>query len=104
MLVRVEGLPEAPLAAAAEFYARVMPGLPEDGESLVLLFPPADHTHRGWRAEAVASLARAMAPRRVNGLAGDDEAAATAASRWLEQAPGVTGQMLQLDDTRAGKG
>ena len=104
-VVRAEGLPGAPLAAAADFHARVLPDLLADagGDApLLLIFPPADHSHRGWRAEAVASLARSLAPARVNAVAGDDEAAIAAALQWLEQAPGVTGQVLQLDGQGAG--
>ena len=100
-VVRVRGLPEAPLAAAAEFYTRVVPTLQGD-TPLVLILPPADHQHRGWRAEVVASLARQFAPARVNAVVGDDEAAIAAATRWLADAPGVTGQVLQLDGQNAG--
>ena len=102
-LLRVEGLPEAPLAAAALFHSRDLPhiadlaGGPDDAITLVLA--PADHTHRGWRLAAVQSLARALAPRRVNALASDDAAAIAAALAWLEVSPGVTGQYWPLDGT-----
>ena len=95
-VVRVRGLPEAPLAAAADFYARVLPALKADTQ-VVLVFTPADPQHRGWRTEAVASLARQWAPTRLNAVVGDDEAAIAAAIRWLADAPGVAGQVLQLD-------
>lgn len=110
-LLRVGHLPEAALAAAAEFHARVLPEVLEDlarigpplaGEDLLLLFPPADHTHRAWRLAVVQSLAREHAPRRVNAIASDDEAAVAAALDYLANAPGVTGQYWPLDAEGAG--
>jgi hypothetical protein len=98
--VRVGGLPEGPLAAAAQFYAGVVPGLTV-AEDTVLVFHPADHTHRGWRLAAVQQLARDHAPIRVNALASDDEAAIAAALAYLETGPGVTGQYLPLDGNGA---
>jgi hypothetical protein len=106
MLVCVEELPERPLEAAARFYgdvpARVEDVLVEQGTDspltqLLLVFPPADHTHRAWRLAAVQELARRHAPVRVNAVASDDEAAIAAAERYLASAPGVTGQYLPLD-------
>jgi hypothetical protein len=104
-LIRVEDLPEAgPLAAAAEFYSRVAPLVEAASDAaLVLLFPPADHTHRGWRAAAVASLARAAAPRRINAIVSGDATEIAAALAYLEAAPGVTGQLLTLDSHGAGE-
>jgi hypothetical protein len=98
-LVRVEGLPEAPLEAAAAFHALWVPLLnrPPLGEDLLLIFPPADHSHRLWRLAAVQERARAAAPRRVNGVAADSEAAVTSAHAYLDSAPGVTGQYWPLD-------
>ena len=145
-VLRVGQLPEAALAAAAEFHARVLPQInpppkgegdrseagveghprygatsqrrdmppvplhypsdgppPRAGEDLVLIFLPADHTHRAWRLAAVQSLARELAPQRVNALASDSEKALSAALTYLNSAEGVTGQLLQLDDTGAGE-
>ena len=68
----------------------------------MIIFAPADHTHRAWRLAAVQGLARALAPRRVNALASDSEAAITAALAYLEGAAGLTGQYLPLDDAGAG--
>jgi len=105
-LHRVTGLPAAPLAAAAQFYAEHQPALlaalPGAGAALTLIFPPADHTHRAWRAAAIAELARAAVPGRVNALAGDDEVAIARAAEWLADAPGITGQCFELDGTGAG--
>ena len=104
-LLRIGPLPDGALAASARFHADVLPkvltelaGAPAD---LTLLFAPADHTHRGWRLAAVQGLAREHAPIRVNALASDDEAAIAAASRYLEAAEGVTGQLLILDGVGA---
>jgi hypothetical protein len=108
-LIRVEGLPASPVAAAAEFYSRVAPLVEGTGDAaLVLLFPPADHTHRSWRAAAVASLARGAVPRRINAIvsgdmAAPDSGAIAAALAYLEAAPGVTGQLLTLDSHGAGE-
>jgi hypothetical protein len=75
---------------------------PEGEGLLVLVFPPADHTHSAWRLAAVESLAREQAPRRVNAVASADEAAIAAALAYLVKAEGVTGQYLPLDSAGAG--
>ena len=97
----VSGLPDDPIAAAAAFYAAIVPSLPDAGD-LVLVFPAADHTHAAWRLAAVQSLARSRVPGRVNALSGGSEAARKAALAYLAAAPGLTGQVLPLDDTGAG--
>ncbi|MDB5723463.1 MAG: hypothetical protein JWQ16_217 [Novosphingobium sp.] len=74
-----------------------------DGEDVVLAFPTADHTHKGWRLAVVQQLARDAAPLRVNALSGGDEAAVAAAVAYLASAPGVTGQLLALDGNGAGE-
>jgi hypothetical protein len=73
-----------------------------EGVDVVLIFPPADHTHRAWRLAAVQGLAREYAPLRVNALASDDEAAIASALACLNGAPGLTGQYLALDGAGAG--
>jgi len=99
-------LPDGALAAAAEFHARVLPKvdakLADTADSCILVFPPADHTHRAWRLAAVQGLARAHAPLRVNAVAGDDPATIVAALAYLDSAHGVTGQLLPLDAVGAG--
>lgn len=102
-VVRVTGLPDAPLAAAAEFHSVWLPRIcpPRSGEDLLLAFPHADHTHRLWRLAAVQELARVAAPYRVNGVAADSEAAISSAMSYLDKAPGVTGQYWPLDVTGA---
>lgn len=101
-LLRVEGLPDDSLAAAAEFHARIVPLVRDAQAPVTLLFAPAAHDHADWRRAAVASLARAMAPARVNGLVSDDEAAIAAALAYLDSAAGVTGHLLPLDGEGAG--
>jgi hypothetical protein len=99
-VLRIEGLPDGALDAAAAFHAEWLEkarGIPpRNGEDLVLVFPPAPYDHRGWRLAAVQDLARAAAPMRVNGVVGDDEEAIAEAVAWLENAPGITGQLLEL--------
>ena len=76
---------------------------PEGEGLLTLIFPPADHSHRAWRLAAVQALAREYAPVRVNALASKSESAIAAALAYLGTAEGVTGQLLELDDTGAGE-
>ena len=99
MLLRIAGLPEAALAAAADFHARVLPQIiaTQPGKDLLLVFPPAEHSHRAWRLAAVQALAREHAPLRVNAIESADEAGIAAAEAFLAKAPGVTGQYLPLD-------
>jgi len=105
-LLRVEELPGEPLAAAAEFHARMLPQirmeLGEGPDHLALVFAPAGHAHRGWRLAAVQALAREYAPLRVNGIESGEEPATAAAAAWLAGANGVTGQLLALDGKGAG--
>ena len=135
--LRIEGLPEDPLAAAAAFHVEWLPRAfallgpprngevaagtadgggslpdarllqaapplhhpadgppPRGGEDLILIFAPADHTHRGWRLAAVQGLARDYAPRRINAVEAEGEAAIASTSAYLAAAPGLTGQCL----------
>ncbi len=96
-LVRIEGLPPAPLDAAAKFHARILPDLTR-GADLLLVFPSADHTHRLWRLAAVQELARAAAPHRVNAVAAASEAGIAAALNLIDSGQGITGQYLVLDE------
>ena len=93
----VEGLPDDPLDAAGVFHQHWLPHAEAslvEGEDLLLVFAPADHTHRGWRAAAVQGLARRYAPARANATTGDG-AANERISSYFEGAPGVTGQYLE---------
>lgn len=100
--VRIAGLPDDPLEAAAEFHARHVPELRATTEDLLVAFPAADHTHRGWRLAAVQMIARAKAPLRINAVSGGSEEAIAAAAEYLARAPGLTGQLISLDDFGAG--
>ncbi|MBC2665805.1 hypothetical protein H7F51_09740 [Novosphingobium flavum] len=105
MRLDVGPLPGDALAASAHFHAEILPRVREalsGGAVLTLVFAPAGHEHRGWRAELVASLARAHAPARINALASADEAAIAATLAYLADAPGLTGQYLALDGAGAG--
>ena len=98
-VLRITGLPAGALDAAAAFHSdwlsRARTAV-ADAEVLALVFAPASYDHRGWRLAAVQDLARAAAPGRVNAVAGGDEAAVAETLAWLEQAPGITGQLLEL--------
>ena len=100
--VAIAGLPDDPLAAAAAFHADHAAALRAVPADLLLVFPAADHTHRGWRLAAVQMLARAKAPLRINAVSGGGEAAILAAAEYLARAPGLTGQLISLDDEGAG--
>ncbi len=104
-LLRIDGLPEGALDAAALFHEAWLPRIraaASEGD-LLLAFPPADHTQRGWRLAALQQLARELAPLRVNAVASDEASALSAAEAYLAAAPGVTGQYLPLDGQGAGK-
>ncbi len=105
-VVRVEGLPENPLDAAAHFLTRQLPSIRRDCEdrpelALAITFEPAGHEHKAWRLAAIQSLARELSPARVNGVVGEDPAAIRQAVAYLEDAPGVTGQLLEVTGTLA---
>lgn len=92
--------------AAATFYRRdaIMIGaeLAKVPTSLTLIFPSASVDHSAWRRAAVADLARAHAPARINAIAGDDAAVTDAVCTWLERSPGITGQVFGVDGHGAG--
>jgi len=106
-VLRVEGLPDAPLDAAAAFHVDWLPRARAAlGErlDLALTFAPAGHQHRGWRLAAVQELAREAAPLRVNGLVGEGGEALAAMLDWLSQAEAITGQLLTVDGKTGEKG
>lgn len=100
-LMWIAGLPNDPLEAAAAFHAEHVARLRTATQDLLLVFPGADHTHRGWRLAAVQMLARANSPLRINAVSGGGEAAIAAAADYLARAPGLTGQLISLDDEGA---
>lgn len=98
-VLRIEGLPESALDAAAAFHSVWLGKVREDlggADALALTFPPAPYEHRGWRLAAVQGLARECAPKRINGIVGNEEHAIAQALEWLAQAPGITGQLLDV--------
>jgi hypothetical protein len=104
--LRVGALPDDPLAASAAFYAAVLPKilaqLAGGSDSLTVIFAPASHAHKDWRAAAIATLAREKAPQRINAVASDDEAAIAAAAAYFVAAPAITGHYFALDGAGAG--
>jgi len=99
-VLRVEGLPDGALDAAAAFHAEWLSRAREalaESDALALVFPGAAYDHRGWRLAAVQDLAREAAPKRVNGVVGDEERAVGTTLDWLAQAPGITGQLLAAE-------
>ena len=62
--------------------------------ALAIILPPAAHDHRDWRLALARDLAREVAPKRVNVVAGVPGEARAATLRFLSDAPGVTGQYL----------
>jgi hypothetical protein len=76
--------------------------LEPEQQVITIVFPPADFTHRDWRLAAVSGLARKHIPVRVNAISGGEGPARLAAMRYLESAPGLTGQYLPLDGEGAG--
>ncbi|MBO0749701.1 MAG: hypothetical protein J2O44_04620 [Porphyrobacter sp.] len=106
-VLRIEGLPQGALDAAAQFHAEWLPRAREalaEAGAVALVFPPAPYDHRGWRLAAVQDLAREAAPKRVNAVAGDDEPAIADTLAWLAQVPGITGQLLAVDGKSGAKG
>ncbi|MFN5779572.1 MAG: Rossmann fold domain-containing protein, partial [Novosphingobium sp.] len=95
-------MPDDPLEAAAAFHSQHVAGMRAATSDLLLVFPAADHTHRGWRLAAVQMLARAKAPLRVNAVVGGSAVSVVAAAEYLARAPGLTGQLISLDDEGAG--
>lgn len=102
--IAARDLPEDPLAASLAFDLHHRPAalavLALD-EDLLIEFDPASHTHEEWRRAAVAMLARAHAPLRVNAVAGAQGDRFEEVVRYLGQAPGVTGQYLQTAESGA---
>jgi len=98
-VLRIEDLPESALDAAARFHFEWLPKARSQlgaAESLALIFPVAAREHRGWRLAVVQDLAREAAPKRVNGVVGDDLRATDRTTDWLADAPGITGQLLDV--------
>ncbi len=97
--ITVSGLSSAPLDAAADFQHRFLPELRNraDKADVVVHLPFADHTHKSWRLAVIQELAREAAPSRVNAVVGEAGQGMSDALDYLAKAPGVTGQILELD-------
>lgn len=101
--LEVADLPAAALDAAGAFMAfhlEAARGLlsQSDCTALAIILPPAPHDHTDWRRALARDLAREVAPKRVNVVAGTPGEARTKALHFLEDAPGVTGQYLSCHD------
>ena len=101
--LEVTALPAAALDAAGAFMAfhlEAARGLlsQSDCAALAIILPPAPHDHTDWRRALARDLAREVTPKRVNVVAGTPGAALSQALRFLDNAPGVTGQYLSCDD------
>jgi len=105
-VLRIDGLPSGALDAAVEFHhiwlPKIRATLSGEADSLALVLPSAPVDHRDWRRGVARDLARELAPKRINLIAGDDAAAIAAILGYLEHAPGVTGQLLPVDSHGAG--
>jgi hypothetical protein len=101
--LEVTALPDAALDAAGAFMAfhlEAARGLlnQSDCTALAIILPPAAHDHTDWRRALARDLAREVAPKRVNVVAGVPGEARTRVLHFLSNAPGVTGQYLSCDD------
>jgi hypothetical protein len=106
-----------PADDAAHFYSTLMPmarkflsgekppsdvGLKGELDAIAFIFPFGGKEHEGWQRAAIQTLAREAAPKRVNGVIGDDRNginamnAIDAVADWLANAPGITGQVLEV--------
>lgn len=96
-MIAARDLPLAPLDAAAQFTAHILPSIRTDlASDCIILFDPADRPHAIWRRAMVEELAREAAPARINAIVGTAEDAIAATVEYLAKAPGVTGQIFEL--------
>ena len=101
IIIPIDDLPSGPLDAACEFHAVHLPRIRHNihavpVSNLVLVFGAAGPEHRAWRLAAIQELARELAPIRANAVAGNDEAARDEAVFYLNDSPGITGQLLTV--------
>lgn len=105
-VLRIDGLPPGALDAVAEFHRKWLEqargALRGEASSLVIVMASAPADHRDWRRGVARDLARDLAPKRVNLVAGDDADAIAATLEYLDRAPGVTGQLLPVSGQGAG--
>ena len=93
-------MPGDPLEAASTFYGHHVKPI-EVGLSvldiLTVQLPAVPETHEQYLRAAMGALARKVAPRRINAISGNDDAAMERAAAWLASAPGITGQYFAVD-------
>lgn len=101
VVLTVEALPDAPLAASAAVFERHL----EEAETmlagegvtaLAIVLPRAGTDHDDWRLALARDLARGHAPQRVNVVGGGDEKARGETLAYLADAHGITGQYIPL--------
>ena len=105
-----------PADDALHFYTTIMPlargiltgevppsvvNLEDPVDSIVVVFGYGGHEHRDWQLAAMQTLAREVAPKRINGIVGGDSEPETLdtideVAAWLAAAPGITGQLLAV--------
>ncbi len=100
-VLHIDGLPEAAISAARQFYFVGLPQIDarlEDGtlSALLVALAWAGHDHRDWRQAMARDLARHYAPVRINIVAGSNGPALAAVAAYLATAEGVTGQYWAL--------
>jgi hypothetical protein len=95
-----------PLDSAELFYRECLPGIrrklqneanPDIRDGAIIVFRNRWPSHRAWRLAVIQDLARESAPKRVNGIVAPDHANIHPTVEWLTQAPGVTGQLLEIE-------
>lgn len=99
VIQHIAELPDSPLAASVVFFEAHLnssrSALSEDGVTgLAIILPYAATDHDDWRRTLARDLAREFTPQRVNVVGGGSEKATEALTRYLADAPGVTGQYL----------
>ena len=105
-----------PADDAKHFYTTMMPmargllngdvppsavNLEDPVDSIVVLFGYGGHEHKDWQLAAMHTLAREVAPKRINGIVASDSELETLNAidevvAWLATAPGITGQLLAV--------
>lgn len=102
-VLAIEGLPQDPLGAAAQFHARHLVEAERlleaaDTGALAIVLPAAASDHDDWRRTLARDFARRWTPKRVNVVAGGPGEAREATLAYLADAPGLTGQYVALHE------
>lgn len=97
-VLTLRDLPEGAVEAAATFYREhlEMARRAATTADLAIVLDPVPHDHSDWRRALARDLARKNAPRRVNVIAGGEGGELEEVLAFLAEAPGVTGQYLEL--------